>query len=388
MEYKNTMDFVTRMGVSTNGSMQFPLLNTKYIDFQTGKLVQNYSTPADADKYPALQKYLELCEKYENMLLPGFDNFPAPDAIPEDLLMPFGQFVAKYDIAAALPSMWQATLQGIGNFIEVPTMYVMQASGVPMVRALLGLGRAIVPPSGALYELYARISDFLGKDVFYSSTVVSSTRDNTGITVVVRGLDGTNTEIRAKRLVIAIEPTAANMQPFDLDREEAEVFDKFGYTTVYAGILRHPSLEVNTSYSHVAPAAAPANYTAYPLPSQLGRIDYLADTTNLFSFTAVGTDKDTPESMKKLMGDVIDKLISTGVVKSSAGPLEFPVFADHGMMHSRVRAEDVKGGFIQKQVALQGRRSTWYTGAAFGSPFSTTLWEYNEQLLPKVVEGN
>lgn len=56
-------------------------------------------------------------------------------------------------------------------------------------------------------------------------------------------------------------------------------------------------------------------------------------------------------------------------------------------MHPRLTAEAVSSGLIQQQVALQGLRSTWYTGAAWSAPFSTVLWEYNKVLLPSVIEG-
>ncbi|KAK8876733.1 FAD dependent oxidoreductase [Apiospora arundinis] len=390
MEYKDTFDFVKRMGVSTNGSMHFASLKSQYVDFQTGKRVDGYVAPADAAKFAALQVYLDACEKYESMLLPGFFNFPEPANIPEDLLMPFGQFVDKYGIAAAVPQLWQSTVQGVGNFLDVPTMYIMQASPAPMVRALLGKGAAAVPPSGNLHELYERIGEFLGDDVQYSSQAVASTRtEDDGVTVTVQSnTDNKNCTITAKRLVIAIEPTADNMAPFDLEPFESDVLGKLGYTTVYAGIVRHPSLKVGTSYGNTLPGAAPANYTVYPLPAQIGRFDYLDMTTDMFSFTAVGTDKDTPASMRALIGKTIEGMVATGVAggNDARSQVEFPAFADHGMMHSRISAEELRAGFIQEQLSLQGRRSTWYTGAAFTSAFSTVLWEYNNVLLPDVIK--
>ncbi|KAK8102256.1 hypothetical protein PG984_015402 [Apiospora sp. TS-2023a] len=367
MEYKDTFDFVKRMGVSTNGSMHFASLTSKFVDFQTGQLVNGYTAPADDVKFAALQVYLDACEKYEDMLLPGFFKFPDPAQIPEDLLMPFGQFVDKYGIAAAVPQLWQSTVQGVGNFMDVPTMYIMQASPAPMVRALLGKGAAAVPPSGNLHELFEKIEEFLGDDVQYSSQAVASTRtENDGVSVTIQSSvgDKANCTINAKRLLIAIEPTAANMAPFDLEDAERAVFAKLGYTTVYAGIVRHPSLKV-------------------------GRFDFLDMTSDMFSFTAVGKDADTPASMRALIGKTIEEMVATGVVDAAGAQaqVEFPAFADHGMMHSRVSAEELRGGFIQQQLALQGKRSTWYTGAAFTSAFSTVLWEYNNVLLPDVIKG-
>ena len=334
-----------------------------------------------------MQKYLELCEKYADMLIPGFFNFPAPNMIPEDLIMPFGQFVQKYNLTVAVPRLWDATVMGVGDFMDVATMYVMQASGVPMARGLLGLGRAIVPPSGNLHELYDRIADFLGGDVLYEGTVSSSVRSDSGVLVTVRSTNGSVTEIAAKRLLIAIEPTAKNMEPFSLDEDEKEVFSKLGYTTVYAGLVKHPSLQVNTTYFNTIPGAAPRNYSTYPLPSQVGKIKPQVGSEDLFAFTAVGTDKDTAESIQGLIKKSIDNLIAAGTVPETNSTVTFPAFGDHGLMHSRVSADELRTGFIQRQLALQGRKSTWYTGAAFSTGYSTVLWAYNEVLLPKVVEG-
>lgn len=385
MEYLNTTSFPQRMGVSTNGSMQFAPLTYKYIDFKTGLPVPGYTPPKDADRSVAIQKYLKLCEQYADMLMPGFFNFPPPEKVPEDLIMPFRQFVQKHDIAAAVPRLWDATVMGVGDFMDVPTMYVMQASGVPMARGLLGLGRAIVPPSGNLHELYERVEEFLKEDVLYESTVSSSKRNDNGVTVIARSVSGTITEITAKRLLIAFEPTMENMAPFSMDEEEKEVFGKLGYTTVYAGLVKHPSLQSGTSYTNTVPGMEAANYSVYPTPSQVGKINQQVGSKDLFAFTAVGTDKDTKESMQVLIKKSVDNMVAAGTVPESNGTVTFPAFGDHGLMHSRVSTDELRRGFIQRQLALQGRRSTWYTGAAFSSGYSTVLWAYNEILLPKVI---
>ena len=66
--------------------------------------------------------------------------------------------------------------------------------------------------------------------------------------------------------------------------------------------------------------------------------------------------------------------------------LEVVAFSDHGPMHLTVPAEAYRAGFVQDLYALQGRRSTWWTGAAFASHFQTVIWEYNEVLLPKMLD--
>ncbi|KAL2133535.1 hypothetical protein VTI74DRAFT_8757 [Chaetomium olivicolor] len=393
MEYKDAFDFPKRMNVSTSGSMQFTPNENKYIDFKTGKPVPNYVAPGSDTMYPALQRYLEVLEKYEDMVLPGFFNFPDPANIPEDLIMPFGQLVEKYNLEAAVPQIWDSTAQGLGDTMNMPSLFVFQASGVPMVRALLGQAAAAVPASGRLYDLYESVANFLGSDVLYSSTVISATRQGgskkDGVSLKVKGADGKVTCINAKRLLIAIEPTAANMAPFDLDKTEGSVLGKFRFPTVYAGILRHPALQTLNAYTDRSPDAGSYNYTVFPVAPQVGRIDYLGGTEDLFQFTAVGTSADTAESMQALIAKSINTMLAAGTLGENAvsGNPTFESFANHGHMHAHVTGEQLRAGFIQDLYALQGRHNTWYTGAAFSAGFSTVLWEFNKVLLPKVVEG-
>jgi hypothetical protein len=390
MEYKDAFDFPARMNVSTNGAMQFTANENKYIDYKTGNPVPGWTAPAPDAMYPALQRYLDAILPYEDMVLPGFFNFPAAANIPEDLIMPFGQFVEKYDLAAAVPQIWDSTAQGLGDTMNMPTLFVIQASGIPMVRALLGIGAAAVPASGRLYDLFESVADFLGDDVLYSSTVVTASRHNSNknsISLKVKGPGGKVTCIEAKRLVLAIEPTPENMKPFALDKSESSVLDKFKFPTVYAGILQHPSLQTSNAYSNRSPAPGTLNYTVFPVASQVGRIDYLGGTEDLFQFTAVGTQQDTAESMQALIAQSIDTMIEAGTLPASDGSVEYSIFANHGHMHAHVTADDLRDGFISKLNSLQGYRNTWYTGAAVSAGFATVLWEYNKVLLPQVVKG-
>jgi hypothetical protein len=347
----------------------------------------------------AMQRYLDVLLKYEDMVLPGFFNFPDPAKakIPEDLLMPFHQFVEKYDLADAVPMIWDATAQGLGDTMNVPSIWVMQASGAPFVRAMLGLVSSVVPPSGRLYDLYENVGKFLGGDVLYSSTVVSATRYDernakNGVSLRVKGVGKVKgadkvTCINAKRLLIAMEPTPENMAPFALDKDEAGVLGKFKYATVYAGVIQHPSLQPLNAYTARSPESY--NHTVFPVAPLIAHLDHIGGTVDLFQFTAVGTQHDTPESMKSLLAKSINTLIKGGTLPAAAADasIHYSAFANHGKMHAHVTADELRAGFMQRLNGLQGRRHTFYTGAAFSAGFSTVLWEYNTVLLPKLVQG-
>lgn len=57
-------------------------------------------------------------------------------------------------------------------------------------------------------------------------------------------------------------------------------------------------------------------------------------------------------------------------------------------MDMRTTAENLRDGFIQRQYALQGHRSTYWTGAAFGNQLSNYLWAYNLEYLVPLVRGS
>lgn len=387
--YKNTIDFVTqRMNISVVAKPQTPLA-TKYVDFTTGLALDNYTTPTSTESLAALGKYHEICKRYEDLLLPGLFNFPLPGDIPEDLTLLFRDFVAKHNISAAVPRLFELTGMGVGDIMNTATMYVMQAIGAPLTGSFFGETSNVVPVSGDNHELYLKIGGLLGQDVLYSSTVVSSKRgdDDTGVTITVEDAGGTRKQIEAQRLLLAIEPSIENLSPFDLDASESAVFSRFRSSTIYVGAVRNPSLVVNQSLTNMPAAAEPSNWTALPLPPFNSRLDHFGQGTDLFRFLVhadAGLDAD---GARGLVLDGFDNMVESGVLAATDEPLQFATLEDHGPTHMRVDADEIEAGFVQEQYALQGHRATWWTGAAFSAQFTTILWAFNDLLLPAMVEG-
>lgn len=239
ISYKNATDFVTdRMNVSVTEYVSTST-TSKYIDFSTGVELDSYVEPTTTEWFAAFETYLTLLEEYENLILPGYFDFPEED-IPEDLTMLFKDFVAKYNITAAVPKLFEVTGMGVGDMMNTATLYVMQATGAPFVSVFVGTGTSIAPTSGDVHELYDKISDLLGENVLYNTTVVSSIRgaNDSGVQLITQDVDGRQTQIEAKRLLIAVEPTDENMEPFDLDETESGVFEKFQQSNLY--VVRPP----------------------------------------------------------------------------------------------------------------------------------------------------
>ncbi|KAK0720987.1 hypothetical protein B0H67DRAFT_483686 [Lasiosphaeris hirsuta] len=384
-DYGPARAFFQRMNVTVGVAPRTPLVS-RFVDFQTG-LPVNFTSPSAADRTAALQNFLNATQAYEDYLLPGYWNFPAPDDIPADLLLPFGEFVKKHNIHAAVNQIFEVTGLGVGDMVNALTMYVLGAFGAPMIRAFLGLGSTFTPTSRRNLELYEAIQSRLGPDILYNSTIAQTNRTALGHTLWIKHTnDGTYTLIRARKLLLAIEPTAANTASLALDATEAAVLAAFSYQRVHAGIVNHPSLPANTSLVNTPAAAAPANYLALPAPPAFNaRFDHMGGGSGNFRVLMVGNETFGVAEAQGLVRENVGALVAAGTIPAASAKVVFKAWADHGAMHMHVSAAEIRQGFIQKLYALQGRRATWWTGGAFSVQFQAVLWAFDDTLLPRIV---
>lgn len=382
-------DFVNdRLGVPT-ATPGRTSTTTKYLDFDTGESV-SFTGPTSAQLVAALTTYAGLCELYEDKLLPSFWDFWAPEDIPDDLLLPFGEFATKYGIEAVVPTLFKVTGMGLGDVTKVLTIWVMQAFGGPMARSFLGTQTSFVPATGRNQDVYDAFAEKLGSDVLYSSTVVSSERSDAGVTLKIKTPDQGIVTVKAKRLLLAIEPTESNLAPFDMGDRERRVFDKFSFSSLHAGIVSNPALPAGYSLTNTPASASPSNWLAYPQLSFVARFDYLgteaSENRDYFRLLVIGKDGLGSDAAKALAQADFDRLVDAGAVSDpDSTVLDFVAYAEHGPMHARVSAEELRAGFIQELYGLQGLRSTWWTGGAWFAQFQTHLWWYNDILIPKLL---
>ncbi|KAK8102361.1 hypothetical protein PG984_015507 [Apiospora sp. TS-2023a] len=400
VDYAGATELFERLNISTAppSRVRAP---TKYADFTSGEPIPGYIAPASDKARAAMETYQSICENYEDMMVPGYWNFPPGDAVPEDLLMRFGEFVARYNIEDAVPQIYSATGFGLGRMTDELNLTVMQAFGAQMARSMLGKQKGFTTVSHRNQDVYDAMAREIGDEsILYETRVVKSVRtpDN-GVVLTTRHLQtGEETTIHAAKLLMAIRPVGEEaMRPFDLDPQETTVFSKFNYVHVWATLVRHPSLTAgNTSVTNFPAAVAPANYLETPNLSFLNKFELQDNTaagleSKVFRSLVIGTKNFAYADAKELLQSSLDRLIEQGVLpQTSSGesqPLEVVALSDHGPMALRVSAEEHRKGFHQKLYALQGHRSTWWTGAAFSSHFQTIIWEYNEVFLPQML-GN
>ncbi|CAI7591127.1 unnamed protein product [Penicillium glandicola] len=388
LNVSKAMDFFSRFNISVGSGSSSPSLITEYTDFNTGEKV-DFEPPTYTEQLAAISKFLEIIEPWESMLQPGYWNFPEPGSIPEDLLIPFGEFLTKYGLSEGAPIIYSTTGLGMGNMSEVATMFALQAFGWDMARGLTGEMALFVPTSGGIQSLYNAIATDLGDDVQYSSTVIDSHRTDFGVNLTVRNhITGKVTNIVARRLLVAIEPTEDNMAPLDLSPSEWNTLSKFTYSNEYTGLVDNAVFNESYSYSNLPSSAAPNHYLVFQDEPTVASFAY-SGLDHLFRVMIIGNKTTTAAEAKVLAQNSFNTLLKAGRL---SGPIQdqelsWVAFSTHGPMHARVTVDEVENGFYQELYKLQGARSTWWTGGAFSVNFQTKLWEFDEGLIPKILEG-
>ncbi|CAK7230183.1 hypothetical protein SCUCBS95973_007486 [Sporothrix curviconia] len=381
-----TEAYFERLGITTK-SPTFGTTTSYYADFTTGETI-DYVAPDITGEFAALGTYYDVAAQYQDLLFPSYANWPAPADIPEDLLMPFGEFAAKYELNDTMLLLWAGIGAGLADMLDIPTLYMMQTFGAQTAAVFLGTDVQYVPESGRNQDIYDAVASILGDAVMLNSMVTQSVRlaNNQGVALLVKNqVSGDYTIVTADRLVMAIEPTASNLAPFAPDSTESAVFDKGTWSVVNVGLVSHPSLPDDALIYNLPASAANGNDFAYPEPPFVDYFEAVGD--GLFQAIVVGWDDLTEDAAQALAQDALDKLAEAGTIPATNGvPLTINAWSNHGPMDMRSTKEDLQAGFIQDQYALQGYRSTYWTGAAFSNQLSTYLWAYNlEYLVPLVV---
>lgn len=384
----NATSFMERLGLDL-GVMPRAVTTQEYFDFKSGEPVDFNPQPFPA-QLEALERFRVEAERFEPLIQgPGYFDFPEPEEIPEELLMPFGEWIEMHDLQTAMPFIYSSTGLGVGNTSAEMTLYALQAFGASMARSTLGSQGSFVPATLRNQDIYDAVGRELGEDVYYQSTVTKSTRTDKGVSVVVKSHSTNETTlIKAKKLLISIPPTASNTAVFDLDENEEQVLGKLYYNNEFTGLINNANLAANWSYFNMPAASAPDKYLVLPEAPFTARIDAMGNGT-IFRVTVVGDGETTAEEAKALVQGDLDRLVASGAIEeaeSGNGAVSWVDFSIHSSMHARVSVEDLEAGFMQQFNALQGQRSTWWTGGAWAVNFQTHLWEYDDMIIPRMLE--
>jgi len=354
---------------------------TTNVNLAAGKLVESYVPPSPQDIRAAMQAYAYILFKY-GYLQGGFD---LPNPVPEELLIPFGEFVEKNGLQAMVQIAFMVC-QGLGDILTVPTIYVMQNLGLDL---LMNIQNGFLTTArGDNSEIYEKATvELLAKSSVLLNSRVScanrNKRDKDGyLSVTVRTGNSPNKKIiRAKQILITIPPTLETLAPFHLDATEKSIFGRFKWVSYLTGILKNVGIPTNTNFVNVNPAN---KYGLPKLPGLYGL--YATIVPGLTGLKYASTTKVSKKDAKKDILDTVAQLRRNKVITGAEEEPEFVAFSDHSPFDMMVERADIEDGFYRRMYGLQGKRGTWWTGAAWFVPDSSLLWEFTEGVLVRLVK--
>ncbi|OTB05895.1 hypothetical protein M426DRAFT_21332 [Hypoxylon sp. CI-4A] len=342
-----------------------PGVGDKYADFSTGKELADGTLPN-----PDFGAYLEVLAKFPYLE----DYSQLPDPIPEDLLLPFGEFVEKYKLQSVAYTIAQFATSN-GNVFEQPTLYILKVADTPYIQGIIA-GAVLAPKSYDAQSVFEKVQEELGSDALLSSTVSNATRSDSGISLVVKTPNGQKL-IKAGKLLVTAPPLVDNLKPLGLDHRESGIFSKFQGKAFYTVLLNNTGLEEGFRYYNAKPDAG----NTYHVP-ELPVLQFIWATKDVDTYWAWYTSvNELPEETVKANIIKDFKALAPGsdpqiIVYSNAGPSGISVTSD-----------EIKGGFYKDLLSLQGYKNTWYTGYAWISDHSAGLWNYtNSVLVPELTK--
>jgi hypothetical protein len=363
------------IGISGAGGGLIP------VNLRTGQHF-NYSVlPSDDKIASAFKNYAAHLARFPFLADPGIQ---LPDPVPEDLLLPFGKFVDKYDLQDMV-QLIALQAEGFGNVLESITLYVFKFFNEIVLQNLASSFLASATTNS--HELYEKAYDALGgaDNVLFNSTIISIDRPGKSdpeapIKLHVQSSStGEIVQINTKQIVFAIPPVSSNFESVDLDETEDSLISRFTSHTFVAGVLKNavypeaPGLLYNADLS-----------TPYHLP-KLPSIYFIGPMFgNLTAFPFGGPFPPDPENDEDLKDEVLS-LVKKSIPGSDP---EIVSWINPGPYECQVSADEIRGGFYQRLNNLQGYRNTWWTGAAWQHPDCALIWNFTDAVvIPNLVKA-
>jgi len=330
--------------------------------------------------FAAIQGYEAQISRYP-FLVGGYN---LPDPVPADLLLPFGDFLAKHNLTA-IANMAFSFVQGMGNVLATTTLYVFKYLPKTTVDAFVGLTPPPVASANLNFQgFYDKALAYLGSgtNAFVSSRVLAIDRSGPRVLVAVATPSGPKL-ISAKKLLVAIQPKAQSLQGLglDLSAEEKSVFGQFNNSYYWDIVIKNSGVPPGVRVTNVdldAPlgiAPMPGLYGISPAPLP-------GYSTAYYGSPSLRTDEQVKADT---LAAVAKYAAANGLPAASP---EIVGFNNHAPFWLTVPPSKIASGFYSQLNALQGKRNTWWTGAAWVAHDSTAIWGWSNSTLLPALEGS
>lgn len=351
-----------------------------FYDFSTGRSVPGYKPVATEAFAAATQKFAKIFQDKYPYLSLGYD---VPDPVPEELLAPYAQFIETNGLGDVVQQA--NNFAGCnGNLLERPTLYGLKAFSPLLLKAIAD--GFINAASGDNHDLYSAAQRRLesSQSVVLRSRIKKVKRSDRGVQVWIKTPEG-NVLVKAKKLVLAIPPTIESLKSIGLDltSKEKHLFKKFDSFLYGSTVFTHDGLDANKNYVNVG-ADTPFNLLKLPGSFNFAPLASGNITTDKTSAYFCSLDPSMPEDdIKGLVKGELDNLAREGNI--GEGEPDFLYFSNHAPFHIHVSPKDILDGFYKKLYALEGQKSTFWTGAAFVDNDSALIWTWTESYLLQLI---
>ncbi|KAF7373841.1 Flavin-containing superfamily amine oxidase [Mycena sanguinolenta] len=329
----------------------------------------------------ALTRYINLY----NTQFPFLDDgFNLPDPVPEDILLSWADFMAKYDLDAASFSAYQV-VQGVGDEMALPAIYVMKYFSGLTAGGFLGIGPPLITTADFNNQgIYDKALDKLGQGegAFLNATITRITRNNDGVAVVMHTPDGKATTVNAKQLVLAIPPVVADLRAIglDLSPEEENLFGQASFRYYFDSVIQNTGIPDNVSITNIDFAEPDGIPTSDRMVLGVGESGVPGLKVLYYSSTSAISDADAQTDILATLA----RYRAANGLNASVEPV-FVGFNNHEPYEVTVPVDAIRNGYYKKRNALQGCQNTWYTGAAWQAHDSAMIWNFTETVVVEKV---
>ncbi|KAI6307625.1 hypothetical protein MCOR14_001901 [Pyricularia oryzae] len=371
-----TVDFCSSLGVSLKKFNGQFVPNEKSVgaDFKQKTKAPTWPLASGDDVTAALKAYQQVLEKYPYLN----SGYHLPDEIPDEILMPFGDFLEKHNLGAIAHLGW-LVYGGMGNALAQPTIYMAHYFNQLQVQARLE-GLRVTEANNNVQSLFDAAQKKLGDNAIVGAQETKvNRRAEGGVEVQVRTASGSKT-VKARKLLIAAPPTMEILQSFlDLNPEETSLFSQFNSSYYWNAVVYNTGFPNDTGIYN---SDAKAKFGIPPLPGM-----YNFEPTGVKDLHAAYGGSPSRLSQSEIEAQITSSI--SGAQQALGYPALQPKIV-HSNNHSpsglTVSVEAIKGGFYKRLNALQGQQNTFWTGAAWCCGSSSSIWNYtNYEILPPLI---
>lgn len=346
-------------------------INSTYMNFESGE-ISPFKEPNRLKTLWSIVRYLRQYGRMASFLEdPGYQF---PEAIDDELWLPFGEFLEKRKLAEGYSSLTNY-LQGFGKVSELPTYFALK--NLRPVIVMSAIRDAFIAPNAGVDELYWKMAERLKGSLFLESVATKITRGDQIVCEVES--KGTRSIIQAKKLIVACPPSAKNLAVLDQSQEERELFAKFKANQYWTALLRVQGLEPGVSYlngGQGGPLSAFGEKAAYGvLPTPFPGYQ------NVLFGSSYKEKLSDSDAEREIVASVQRMKLQKGPVKVQDVPLML-AHAPYGMFFD---TEDAQNGAYQKLWSLQGRSHTVYLGAAVDTHGTFGVWSHAKKMVDEFL---